>query len=228
MQSFSQSNKNIWVLEDNKSIQFVYEQILRIRYNIEIFDCIEKLDQTLKKSDLRPDLLIADLLLPDGNLFDYISNESSIEINNCPLIFVSSIRELDVLRACFDNGALDYLTKPFDRSELLVKVENILKKQIDNTNKIQIDPVTLIVKAGNEQTPSLTTREMQIFSCILKSKNEGIKREVLIRDVWGSTQVGEKTLDVHLFNLRKKLLMTNLRIFSKKPDLFFLSNNRMN
>lgn len=109
-----QLNKTIWVLEDDPSQKFVFEEILGMRYETKFFDSLQSFSEQMDHlPETLPNLVLADLRLPDGNFLNYISTNSHEFFLTHPLMIVSSMDDLDVLRSCFASGAHDYLTKPF-------------------------------------------------------------------------------------------------------------------
>lgn len=214
--------KTIWIVEDDPSAIFVYEDILSVFYKLKIFKELDPFVTELKSSDFRPDLLISDLKLGDSNFLDFLIIEDSIHFLTMPFIVVSNIDDIDILRICFEEGAIDYLTKPFKKNELLIKIERLIKitptsKQLsdnDINNEVILDPYSLTLKKHPNFIVNLTSKEFHIFSLLkqVNNKNGYICRAELIREVWGPTQVSAKTLDVHLFHLRKKLHSLDIQI----------------
>lgn len=199
-------NKSLWILEDDKGCRFVYEQTLDHRYQTRYFEKIEEFTTALKQQKEKgaglPSLIIADLMLSDGNFLHFLTDSES-DILAIPFIIVSSIDDIDALRFCFKEGALDYLTKPFKKNELLVKIENVLaglkaRPAADVTldKRVEIDGV---------EVKDLTTKQMQLVNLFLDSQDRTVSRNDILEKVWGDTTVHPKTVDVHLYNLRRKL-----------------------
>lgn len=229
------SNESIWILEDDEGARFVYQQSLGFRYHLQFFENLAALTQ--KTSQLSsgqaqlPDLIIADLRLPDGDFLNYVTQQNGLLILNTPFLVVSSVDDLDVLRACFEEGAGDYLTKPFSKNELIVKVQRILNKPVVK-EQFELDPMTLRVKkqdaAGETDFAQLTARELQIFSVLRQNLGTGISRKELLKKVWDNTAVTSKTLDVHLFNIRRKLAKIGIEIKIREPETLYLSGDGVN
>ncbi|MDD0851936.1 response regulator transcription factor [Halobacteriovorax sp. GB3] len=200
------ADKTIWVLEDDQGCQFVYEQTLDLRYQTRYFSSLKDFDAALNDdSIIKPSMLIADLMLDDGNFLNYLTNSHDESVINMPFIIVSSIDDVDALRFCFKEGALDYLTKPFKKNELIVKVENVL------TNSGPLNPVPTIDVTGKavvldgQEIKSLTIKQRQLLNLFLSSEERSVTRQDILEKVWESTNVHPKTVDVHLYNLRRKL-----------------------
>jgi DNA-binding response OmpR family regulator len=226
------TNEKVWILEDDESARFVYQECLGFRYNLFFFETLTdlrvKADFHADNHSSFPDLVIADLRLPDGDFLTYISQENSLLTLNTPFIVVSSIDDLDVLRACFEEGARDYLTKPFSKNELIVKVQRILGPP-QAKEQFELDPMTLRVKKSDSGAEAgfaqLTARELQIFSVLRKNIQNGVSRKDLLKQVWSDTAVTTKTLDVHLFNIRRKLSKIGIEIKLREHEILYLSGN---
>lgn len=193
------SKKCVWILEDDEGCRFVYDQILRIRYKVRFFGALSELEKAFcdksTTDEPSPDLLIADLRLPDGCFLDLLngSNPDFKGFLTIPFLIVSSIDDIDALRFCFDEGAVDYLIKPFKKNELIVKTSRAL------TRAVQVSPLEA------PEFADLTQKEQQILALFFKAKDRTLSREEILSKIWQNIKVDSKTVDVHLFNLRKKL-----------------------
>ncbi len=196
-------DKEIWILEDDKGCQFVYEQTLNHRYKVRYFTKIADFEESLTKTENTPALIIADLMLDDGNFMSHLNKSKDSKLMVIPFIIVSSIDDIDALRFCFMEGALDYLTKPFKKNELIVKIENILSgASMRTANTVQAHKM---MNLDGHEIESLTSKQKQLLSLFLSSPGRMISRDDILEQVWGDTSVHPKTIDVHLYNLRRKL-----------------------
>jgi DNA-binding response OmpR family regulator len=200
-------DKCLWILEDDPGCKFVYEQTLDHRFQTKYFDRIDEFFASLGKCRAEqgrmPSLVIADLMLNDGNFLNNRTNSVG-EIHKLPFIIVSSIDDIDALRFCFKEGALDYLTKPFKKNELLVKIENALAGS-HRTRTLQEVPATRAIEIDGVQILELTAKQAQLVNLFLSNEQRSISRQQILEKVWGDTNVHPKTVDVHLYNLRRKL-----------------------
>lgn len=217
-------NKSIWILEDDKGCQFVYEQILDFRYNTTYLDSISELREKVSSMDekSKPALVIADLVLKDGNFLNFLSTDSSDKMFDIPFIVVSSIDDIDALRFCFNEGALDYLTKPFKKNELLVKIENALSNQ----QKAFVEYEKSVLTIDGVKVEGLTSKQTQLLSLFANSQNRIVNRNDILEKVWGDTTVHPKTVDVHLYNLRRKLHPYGYFIRSEGGGMWSLRRDR--
>jgi DNA-binding response OmpR family regulator len=216
------TDRTVWVVEDDPSAIFVYEDILKLRYQIRVFSELAPFIEAIKSKAPRPDFLISDLRLGDESFLDFLTSVDSIDYLTCPFIIISNVDDLDILRLCFDEGAIDYLTKPFTKNELLVKIERLLKSKDSHTSgpiplgegKIIFDPFNMSLKRFPNYTVYLTAKEMQLYSLINSAteKGDSISRNELIKELWGEVLVSSKSLDVHLYHLRKKLRVLEIQL----------------
>jgi DNA-binding response OmpR family regulator len=217
----------LWILEDDPGIQFMYEETLGIRYDLQFFSAVSSFAGALQtKPQREPDLIVADLRLPDQSFMSFLSSDRSRSSLRCPFIVVSSLDDMDALRYCFTHGAADYLVKPFRKSELVVKIERILNSaKIQNPMKTAIspwslDPITLSVCRAGKAIGHLTSKEFQILSILHQAPDQTISRDQLCAAIWSEVQVTAKTFDVHLGNLRKKLSPLGMEIVLCAPGIY--------
>lgn len=224
------NNGAIWIFEDDESSQFVYREILQDQYAITFFDSMESLRTVNGTKEGRPDLLIIDLLLSDGCMLDNFGSSFSSILMEVPWIVVSSVDEEAALRSCFSYGALDYLIKPFRKSELLVKIQRLLKSKKDtplikniSERPPDLDLLKRTISVSEDLRVELTPRELQIAKMLLDNYGAAVGRTELFKTVWNDARVTDKTLDIHLVSLRKKLHQIGLRIQLTTPGKYQLN-----
>lgn len=197
----------IWILEDDPSCIFVFDEILSPIYKTKKFEKISDLFAALQRpheNGEKPELLIADLTLTDGNFLERLGSKEFDEHLTIPFMVVSSSDDLNTLRACFDEGALDYLTKPFKKAELQAKVEHAFNKS--KALKPSNSPLSGRIR------DYLTKKEFDILETFLKHPDYIASRQQLEESLWKGVTVHPKALDVHMYNLRKKLTDLNIKI----------------
>jgi DNA-binding response OmpR family regulator len=219
------NDKIIWILEDNIECCELYEEILGFRYKTRCFHTLGEFKAAIS-NDMgeQPSLILADLKLGDGNFLNYLTADPERYDLKAPFIVVSGIDDIDALRFCYKEGALDYLTKPFKTNELLVKIENIFSGR-GSRNVINVNSKELCldgVKVNN-----LTSKQIQVLSLFLSSPSRSICRADILSKVWGDTSVHPKTVDVHLYNLRRKLHPYGYMIRSEGGGAWQLMSDRI-
>ncbi len=202
----------IYVVEDDRNIREIEKIALQNSgYEVEEFEIATPFWEALKKKI--PDLLLLDIMLPDADGLDIVRQiRADAMTENLPIILVTAkTTELDKVRG-LDNGADDYLTKPFGIMELISRVKAILRR----THKEQAEKViTIGAVCLNEEKHrvtvdgdacELTYKEYELLKLLMT--NEGIvtSREEILDKVWGTNFEGEsRTLDMHIKTLRQKL-----------------------
>lgn len=216
------SSQHIWVLEDDPGAQFVYQESLGLKYQLKFLSCAEDLAVALSNGIPTPELLIADVRLPGESFLSFLNRDG--KRINCPFIVISSVDDVDALRFCFEKGAVDYITKPFGKGELRVKVERYLRASPEHpgTTICAIDLRSLRVQRNGQSSVPLTTKELQILQSLLAEPSRQKAKDSLMESVWGDVQVGGKTLDVHLFHLRQKIAPLGLKILFRGPSSYCL------
>jgi OmpR family two-component system response regulator YxdJ len=198
---------NIWILEDDPATLESIERLLSEEGSVRGFPSLNSFDVAIRQAGLdKPDLVVADLALGDGNFLQWLRNHEDVETS---FFVISSYDDDQILESAFELGAIDYLTKPFNRSEFRVKIKKALRSrsvQARGLVGLSVDPKTLAVRSKAQIGPSLTARECRILQTLIERHPQRVDRDVLFQEVWGGVAVVAKTLDVHLMNLRKKLV----------------------
>jgi len=156
------------------------------------------------------DCLILDLNLPKLDGME-IARKVREEGKSIPIIMLTARSEIYDKIEGFDNGADDYITKPFDMKELLARVEAVLRRaQKEQTlvlkfGEYEVFPKENILRKGKEEI-QLTNKEMGILEYLLRHKGEIISAEELLEHVWDSeVDMFSDTVKTHIKTLRKKL-----------------------
>ena len=156
------------------------------------------------------DLALCDIMLPELDGFELLPY---MQERNIPVIYVSAKADVQSRVQGLRLGAEDYLVKPFDILELLVRMEKVLARSAPAKNKITYQDITMdldsrsVHKAG--ELISLKPMEYELLCTFMKHPGMVLTREKLLRQVWGDEYIGEtRTVDVHVAALRKKLGLT--------------------
>jgi DNA-binding response OmpR family regulator len=196
----------ILIVEDEVPIA----ELIEINLKQAGFVCEYALDgevAALKIEENPYDLILLDIMLPKINGYELMEY---IEPTGIPVIFISAKESVKDKIKGIKMGADDYIVKPFDISEVLARVEMVLRRYGKGSAKltfkdIVIDPNTREVRKG-EKIVSLTPKEYELFLFLVQNKNQLLFREDLFEEVWQTEYVGNsRTLDLHIQRLRKKL-----------------------
>ena len=153
------------------------------------------------------DLVLLDIMLPkiDGyELLEYIKN---YEI---PTIFLTAKSEIQEKVRGLRAGAEDYITKPFDISELLARVETVLRRYNKASRMVEyldivIDTQSRIATKSGKKV-NLTTKEYELLLFFIRNKNRALQRQLIYSAVWEEDFMGDsRTVDLHVQRIRKKL-----------------------
>jgi len=198
---------NILLVEDNENIVNGLEYTFsKNNYNLvskmNIKSAIEYLDNS------KPELIILDVSLPDGNGFDLY--KSAIKEKEIPVIFLTARDDEDDVIKGLSLGAEDYMTKPFSTKELLVRVKNIIlrnnKISIINVKDISFDLNKMKVSKNGKEI-DLTSLELKILHLLFNNIGKVVRRNTILDKIWEWTgnDVDNHTITVYLKRIREKL-----------------------
>ena len=202
----------IWCVDDDKTICDIEVYALKqTGFEAKGFsDGISMLEQ-LKVE--KPDLIILDVMLPEKDGLEVLKElKSSSETSKIPVIMATAKgTEMDKVSG-LDNGADDYLVKPFGVMEMVSRVKAVLRRvssdsdSILNVGKISLITNEHVVKVDGEKV-SLTLKEYELLKLFMENVGIVFSRNQLLSLIWSTDYVGEsRTVDMHIKNLRQKLL----------------------
>lgn len=159
------------------------------------------------------DLALVDVMMPKVDGFALLK---PLKDHQIPVIYLTARGDLDAKLQGLTGGAEDYIVKPFELLELLVRMEKVLARCGRNETAIQIADVTLDTQKRTVQKAGegiyMTPMEFDLLLLLVKNRNIALSREKLLSEVWGIRyEGGTRTVDVHIAQLRKK---TGLSIVS--------------
>ena len=201
----------IYIVEDDSSIRELEKYaLLNSGFTVEGFDNSKELYNALGTN--LPVLIILDIMLPgeDGlNILKKIRQTPNYKY--IPVIMVTAkTSEIDAVKG-LDMGADDYITKPFGVMELISRIKAVLRRtQTQKVNTVSLDEITIdeerhIVYINGEQV-ELTYKEYEILKLLIINKGIVLTRVRLMENIWGyDFEQGNRTVDVHIQSLRKKL-----------------------
>ena len=160
----------------------------------------------------RPDLLLLDIMLPEEDGLQVLDKLRKLRYGeDLPVILLTAkSSEYDKVVG-LENGADDYLTKPFGMMELIARIKAVLRRTgVRETHLIQMDGISISpekheITADGEQV-RLTGKEYELLTYLIENRDIVVSREHLLNRIWGYDFDGEsRTVDVHIRSLRKKL-----------------------
>lgn len=199
--------KKIAILEDDTSIALELKELLKnAGYQVLVITDYEKSVELILKEKV--DLALLDINLPTAN-GEIILKELRKKTTMPIIMLTSRVTEVDEILS-MSYGADDYITKPYNPTILLLRIQNVLKRTENTTssliyNNIIVNPSKGILQSETSEL-SLTKNEMIIFLYLLNNKGNIVKRDELMTDLWNNNEyINDNALTVNISRLRKKL-----------------------
>ena len=200
--------RNILVVEDDKNISdLIHMYLVKEGFDVRIAgDGGKALEEFQKKE---PDLVLLDIMLPvmDG----WAVCAKIRETSKVPIIMLTAKSEVFDRIQGLEMGADDYIVKPFAPTELVARVESVLRRAGRSTAvytmwEYTVDAAACRVLRGEEEM-HLTRKEYDLLLLFLRNRGRALYRDYLYETVWGDdgTACDTRTLDTHIARLRRKL-----------------------
>lgn len=193
------ARKLVWILDDEKDSREIYIKALGRHFEVVVLENVLELKSKMEASSGIRSLLVCDPVNTKGSIREVFKTGTKGKLAFPDFIIVSKGDDLPTLRFFMDAGAADFLLKPVRPTELLLRVENALKREVAKEVVIVRNDLDGI------QIPNLTSREYELLTVLMNKQNRSASRDEIQRAVWKKIFVNRKTLDVHLFNLRRKI-----------------------
>lgn len=210
-------NRRILLVEDDPSLGYLLSEYLAMKdFDIQ---WVKNGNQALKEMENRSfDLAILDVMMPEMDGFT-LAQKMRERHSEIPFMFLTSrSMKIDVLKG-FSLGAIDYLKKPIDEEELVVRLNTLLarlssagnpKKQsgvMENTiGKYVFDPILDELRFMDGSVQKLTQREAGVLELLLRNKNDLCSHKEILNTLWGKSDFfTKKSLNVFVSHLRKYL-----------------------
>ena len=158
------------------------------------------------KNDHSYDLALLDIMLPGLNGFALMEH---MQKYNIPALYLTAKTDVPSRIKGLKGGAEDYIIKPFEMLELLVRIEKILDRTGKLGKILRYRDITIdtekrtVTKCG--EVVALQPLEFDLFAMLVRFKNCTLSRERLLNEIWGIEYLGVRTVDTHIAMLRKKL-----------------------
>ncbi len=212
------AKNRVLIVEDEIAIAKMIAMNLKVAgYDIVMFQDGKEAAESLE-SDHAYDIALLDIMVPGMDGLELLLVVKGYGI---PVIFLTARDDIGTKVQGLRDGAEDYIVKPFEMLELMVRMEKVLERTKKNSDIIQILDLEInlaehtVRKNGVEI--SLKPMEFELLCVLAKNRNIAISREELLRMVWGVDYMGEtRTVDVHIGQLRKKLVLSeHIKTISK-------------
>ena len=201
----------IYIIEDDASIREIEEFALS-NSGHKVLGFPDAKSFYAKLGDVIPDLCLIDIMLPDENGNDIVKKlRRRPDTKKIPIIMVTAkTTELDLVKG-LEDGADDYIKKPFSVMELITRVKALLRRtETDEAGVLDVGEIELnherhAVTVSGKQV-ELTFKEYELLRYLMANKNIVLSRDSIVLKVWGTEFEGEsRTVDMHIKTLRQKL-----------------------
>ena len=201
----------VYIIEDDDSIREIEEYaLMNAGHKVVGFNLAK--DFYKKIEEVIPDLCLIDIMLPDENGNEIVRKlRGSSATKKLPIIMVTAkTSELDLVKS-IEDGADDYIKKPFSVMELISRVKALLRRTLaDEVKELSLDGL-IVNNAKHEvsidgKSVELTYKEYELLSLFIANKEIVLTRDTIMNQVWGTDYEGEsRTVDMHVKTLRQKL-----------------------
>ncbi len=216
--------QQILLVEDGQDFVLIVEETLSSSFALTVARNYEEAVQKLEAIDF--DLILLDISLPGKSGMELFASLADLKKNtHTPVIFLTGKSDTPSKIAAFSMGAEDYIVKPFDPMELKARVQSKLKKAIaikESGETINKGDLQIVVSLQRVRVVSenpileidLTSTEFKILSHLARQEGRVFSRDELRSIIWGNTVVSDRTIDVHVSALRRKLKLKSTYIES--------------
>lgn len=202
-------NFSILVVDDEKNLLENLYNFLKDKGFKKIYTAKNLKESRFKLENFKIDLIVLDLMLPDGSGFDLLKEVR--KNSDLAVIILSALDGIDDRKEGFENKADDYLVKPFFPDELLWRIDAVLRrsKKIKNDGKINLGKVIFdkskgVIEKNGEEIP-LTATQFKILDYLCENINMIVSIDRILDHIWKDSYGYENTLITHIYRLREKL-----------------------
>ncbi len=202
--------QKILIVEDEKAISQVLKAYLK-KVNYEVEQVFTGAEAIAKFEEFQPNLVLLDVMLPGMSGWDILKEIRTK--STCPVIMLTALGDINYRLAGLNDGADDYITKPFIGDEVVARVQAVLRRSIqviDDKEKKQFGALCINMKAHtitlNGVELDLTPRDLSLLIFLAQHPNQLFTRDQLIDHVWGMDYEGsDRAVDLSIKRLRKSL-----------------------
>ncbi len=201
----------IYIVEDDSSIQEIEMMALKnSNHMVQAFDRASSFYE--KVAEKVPDLVLLDVMLPDEDGYKIVRRlRSDSRTRRIPVIMITAkTSEMDMVKG-LDDGADDYIKKPFSVMELLSRVRALLRRsREEEAEQLLVGNIILNNEkhtvVAEDRNVTLTFKEYELLRYLMLNEDIVLTREAIMTNVWGTDFEGEsRTVDMHIKTLRQKL-----------------------
>jgi len=222
----------ILVVDDERDVV----DLVRYHLNRAGFDVISALTGPAglaAAQETRPSAIVLDLMLPQMSGTEvFKALKSNNQTSGIPILMLTAKTATSERIAGLELGVDDYITKPFSPRELVLRIQNLLRRlrsvptsSVVNVDEFRVDKSNFEISLQGKRL-DLTTTEFKLLAVLVERRGRILSRETLLHDVWGYENVIDtRTVDTHVRRLREKLGAAAERIVTVRGEGYrFLSN----
>lgn len=210
-------NMRLLIIEDNKELNNMIK-IFITREGFSVIQAYSKEEGLVSFYEKKPDIIILDLNLPDGNGLDICSEIKGI--SQVPILILTANSSLDDEILGLKSGADDYISKPFNFEILNLRLKALVRKnsveEIKMSSTLKVFPKEFKVFL-EEEVVKLSPKEYDLLLFLWENKERVTSRESIINHIWGFDYYGDfRTVDTHINRLKKKIVGSKIIIENKR------------
>jgi DNA-binding response OmpR family regulator len=206
---------NIFLLEDDPIVGKAIQLQLELEsYKVEWAQSLADARRKMATSTGGTDLFLLDVNLPDGDGYEFCQWLRSQDNQN-PVIFLTARTDEESVIRGFDEGANDYIRKPFSNKEMVARIKNQLSDKKATLDLVRFAGLTLIknqqILKNGESLISLNRREFEILTVFFEQPETIVTREQLIDRLASGDEIYDRTVDSHISHIRAKLTKNGVK-----------------
>ncbi|MGG5337780.1 DNA-binding response regulator [Enterococcus pernyi] len=200
----------ILLVEDDERLQQLYQSVLE-RVGFLVFAVANGTKALKQLESTQVDVIITDIMMPVMDGYELLETLRSSRVET-PVLIITAKADFEDKKKGFQLGTDDYMTKPVDVNEMVLRVEALLRRaKINHSHQLNIGQTSLnqetyeVIK--QDQAILLPQKEFQLLYKLLSYPNKIFTRQQLMDDIWGlDTNTEERTIDVHIKRLRTRFI----------------------
>lgn len=198
------------LVEDDERLQQLYQSVLE-RAGFLVFAVANGTEALKQLESTQVDVIITDIMMPVMDGYELLETLRSSRVET-PVLIITAKADFEDKKKGFQLGTDDYMTKPVDVNEMVLRVEALLRRaKINHSHQLNIGQTSLnqetyeVIK--QDQAILLPQKEFQLLYKLLSYPNKIFTRQQLMDDIWGlDTNTEERTIDVHIKRLRTRFI----------------------
>ncbi len=220
--------KKVFIIDDNKDLLNLMGSLLEEKYKLNLRSSAENIQMHLDQ--FKPDLIILDIGLPYRSGYEVCTEIKSMsEFSNTPIIFVTAMSGASARTMGYKLGAINFIEKPFENSELVAVIASVLKTALayeDRTilcGDLSLETSKREVRLGRDRI-KLTKSEAQILFLFMKYPGRVFSRDYLYESIRHKSENSSlRTVDTHVSSIRKKIYESDVSLESIYGEGYSLS-----